>query len=149
MSGAGSAGLFLRRQPESLRGYVAQVVLRRLSDAEMGIDLRDSSLGDSHRRPACPVVALWTRELIRPLGKRTGARRVSIGLAAGPYRHRVGWRRAKGQDIRLGWRPQRLPSEIPCGTGPGFGRGFFLCNTLRKSCYSGRRSPQYKRRSYG
>lgn len=95
MSGAAPAGLFLRRRPESLQGYVAQVVLGRLSDAEMGIDLRDRSFGDSHRRPACPVVAPWARELIRPLGKRTGARRVSIGLAAGPYRYRVGGRRAK------------------------------------------------------
>ncbi len=34
----------------------AQVVLRRLSDAEMGIDLRDHRLGGSHRRLACPVV---------------------------------------------------------------------------------------------
>ncbi len=66
MSGAAPAGLFLRRRPESLQGYVAQVVLRKLSDAEMGIDLRDRGLGDSHRRPACPVVAPWARELIRP-----------------------------------------------------------------------------------
>ncbi len=69
-------GFFLRRRPESLQGYVAQVVLRRLSDAEMGIDLRDRSLSDSHRRPAFPVVVLWARKLIRPLGNRTGARRV-------------------------------------------------------------------------
>ncbi len=61
----------------------------------MGIDLRDRSLGDSHRRPACPVVAPWARELIRPLGKRTGARRVSIWLTAGPYRHHGGGPRAK------------------------------------------------------
>ncbi len=29
----------------------------------MGIDLRDRGLGDSHRRPACPVLAPWAREL--------------------------------------------------------------------------------------
>ncbi len=29
----------------------------------MGIDLRDRRLGDSHRRPACPVLAPWAREL--------------------------------------------------------------------------------------
>ncbi len=29
----------------------------------MGIDLRDRRLGDSHRRPACPVVVSWAREL--------------------------------------------------------------------------------------
>ena len=39
----------MHRWPESLQGYNAQVVLRRLSDAEMGIDLRDHRLGGSHR----------------------------------------------------------------------------------------------------
>ncbi len=29
----------------------------------MGIDLRDRRLGDSHRRPACPAVVSWAREL--------------------------------------------------------------------------------------
>ncbi len=29
----------------------------------MGIDLRDRRLGDSHRRPACPVVVSWACEL--------------------------------------------------------------------------------------
>ncbi len=78
------AGLFLRHRPESLQGYVAQVVLRRLSDAEMGIDLRDHSLRDSDRLSAFHVVALWVRELIRSLGNRIDARQANIGLAAGP-----------------------------------------------------------------
>ena len=54
--------------PNRLKVTAAQLVLRGFSDAEMGIDLRDRRLGDSHRRPACPVVAPWARELIRPLG---------------------------------------------------------------------------------
>ncbi len=78
------AGLLLRHRPESLQGYVAQVVLRRLSDAEMGIDLRDRRLSDSDRRFAFPVVVPWVRELIRSLGNRTGTRQVKIGLTAAP-----------------------------------------------------------------
>ncbi len=78
------AGFFLRRWPESLQGYDAQVVLRRLSDAEMGIDLRDRRLSDSDRLSAFPVVVLWVRELIRSLSNRIDARQANIGLAAGP-----------------------------------------------------------------
>ncbi len=75
----------MRHRPESLQGYVAQVVLRRLSDAEMGIDLLDRRLSDSDRRFAFPVVGPWVRELIRSLGNRTGPRQVKIGLAARCY----------------------------------------------------------------
>ncbi len=57
-------GFPLHRRPESLQGYAAQVVLRRLSDAEMGIDLRGHWLGGSHLRLACPVVAPWVRKKI-------------------------------------------------------------------------------------
>ena len=35
------------------------------------------------------------------------------------------------------------------GSAAPFQRGFFFLDALRKSCYSGRRSPQCKRRSYG
>ena len=67
--------------PNRLKVTAAQLVLRGFSDAEMGIDLRDRRLGVSHRRPACPVLAPWARELIRPLGKRTVAAGLNAGLS--------------------------------------------------------------------
>ena len=99
----------MRHRPESLQGYVAQVVLRRLSDAEMGIDLRDRRLSDSDRRFAFPVVVPWVRELIRSLGNRTGPRQVKIGLAARCYCSGL----AGAYEVRgLGRRPHRLPFVI-------------------------------------
>ena len=57
------AEIFLRRRPESPQGHRCTVSLTETFYAEMGIDLRDRRLGDSHRRPACPVVVSWAREL--------------------------------------------------------------------------------------
>ncbi len=57
------AEIFLRRRPESPQGHHCTVSLTETFYAEMGTDLRDRRLGDSYRRPACPVVVSWAREL--------------------------------------------------------------------------------------
>ncbi len=56
--------------PNRLKVTAAQLVLRGLSDAEMGIDLRDRRLSVGDRLPAFLFVVIWICELIRSLNNR-------------------------------------------------------------------------------